>query len=93
MESLKNHREHVDNKAFTNYMAWWNIGKTMEYTVQFKAEKPELYTRLDAKLGPEECYAQWDEKRGKILLPQPTQNGVQLRDATCLTLKDIRRQR
>ena len=57
-------------------MAWWNIGKAMEYTQQLKAERPELYAKLNAKLGREECYAQWNEKRGKILLTQPTKNGV-----------------
>lgn len=57
-------------------MAWWNIGKAMEYAKQLTVKKSELYVKLDAKLGLEECNAQWNEKRGMILLPQPTKNGV-----------------
>lgn len=83
------YKEHVNDNAFTNYMAWWNIGKAMEYTEQLKTENPELFSKLDAKLGLEECYAQWSEKRGKILLPQPTENNVLPQDSTYLTLKDI----
>ena len=57
-------------------MAWWNIGKAMEYAKQLKVKKSELYVKLDAKLGREECNAQWNEKCGMIFLPQPTKNGV-----------------
>ncbi len=83
------YKEHVNDNAFTNYMAWWNMGKAMEYTDLLKAEKPELYAALDAKLGLAECYAKWTEQREKIFLTQPTENGVLPQDTTYLTLKDI----
>ena len=55
------------------------------------AEAAQLYVSAKSP----SIYRPAKELKGfaKILLPQPTQNGVQLRDATCLTLKDIRRQR
>ncbi|MCD7956320.1 MAG: glycoside hydrolase family 65 protein [Lachnospiraceae bacterium] len=42
-------REHVNDNAFTNYMARWNMSKAMEYYQILKEEKPELFARLEAK--------------------------------------------
>ena len=50
------YKEHVDDNAFTNYMAHWNIRKAIEYHDMLKAEKPELFARLDEKLGLAEAY-------------------------------------
>ncbi len=83
------YKEHVNDNAYTNYMAWWNMGKAIEYTELLKAEKPELYAALNAKLGLDDCYAQWTEQRDKIFLTQPTKEGVLPQDTTYLTLKDI----
>ncbi len=83
------YKEHVDDNAYTNYLAWWNIGKAMEYTEQLRAERPELYRQLDEKLGLAECYAGWCEKRDRIFLPQPREDGVLPQDSTYLTLKEI----
>ena len=47
------YKEHVDDNAFTNYMAAWNIRKAIEYAALLKAEKPVLYARLDKKLDLE----------------------------------------
>ena len=44
-------KEHVNDNAFTNYMARWNIGKAIEYAEYLKAEKPALYAALNEKLG------------------------------------------
>ena len=53
------YKEHVDDNAFTNYMAHWNIQKAIEYHDMLRAEKAELFARLDAKLGLAEAYATW----------------------------------
>ena len=83
------YKEHVDDNAFTNYLAKWNIDKAIEYTKLLKAEKPELYAALDAKLGLEALLPCWEEQSGKIFLTQPNENGVLPQDSTYLTLKDI----
>ena len=44
-------KEHVNDNAFTNYMARWNIGKAIEDREYLKAEKPALYAALNEKLG------------------------------------------
>lgn len=83
------YKEHVDDNAFTNYMAHWNIKKAIEYHDLLKAEKPELFAKLDAKLGLAEAYAQWTGALDRIFLPQPREDGVIPQNATYLQLKDI----
>ncbi len=83
------YKEHVDDNAFTNYMAWWNIGKAIEYTDYIREEKPELYKRLDEKLNLRECYPHWIKVRPKIYLTQPTEKGVLPQDTTYLSLPEI----
>ena len=83
------YKEHVDDNAFTNYMAAWNIRKALEYSRQLKAEKPDLYRALDAKLGLAALEPQWEEKLSRLYLPQPREDLVIPQDRTYLTLKDI----
>lgn len=83
------YKEHVDDNAFTNYMAHWNIKKAIEYHDLIQAEKPELFVKLDAKLNLKQAYAQWTETLDRIYLPQPREDGVIPQNATYLQLKDI----
>lgn len=83
------YKEHVNNNAFTNYMAWWSINKAIEFRDELKASRPELYNRLDEKLGLENAYMLWKERVNKIFLPQPTKDGVLPQDDTYLSKKDI----
>lgn len=83
------YKEHVDDNAFTNYMAAWNIRKAQECAVLLKKEKPLLYRALDAKLNLSLAMTQWTEKLPRIYLPKPRADGVIPQDRTYLTLKDI----
>ena len=83
------YKEHVDDNAFTNYMAAWNIRKALEYSRQLKAERPELYQALDQKLGLAALEPQWESKLERIYLPHPREDLVIPQDRTYLTLKDI----
>ena len=83
------YKEHVDDNAFTNYMARWNIQKAIEYAESLKAERPELYAGLNDKLGLDGLLPVWKEKAAKIFLTQPNEQGVLPQDSTYLTLKDI----
>ena len=82
-------REHVNDNAFTNYMAHWNMKKAIEYHDRLKAEKPEIYSRLDAKLNLAEAYAAWTDGCEKIYLPEPTAEGVLPQDDRYLSCRDI----
>ncbi|MCD8188891.1 MAG: glycoside hydrolase family 65 protein [Clostridiales bacterium] len=83
------YKEHVNDNAYTNYMAWWNMGKAIEYADLLWKEKPDLYQKLDEKLGLADCYEKWTAQRDKIFLTQPTEDGVLPQDTTYLTLEDI----
>lgn len=83
------YKEHVDDNAFTNYMAAWNIRKAMEYAALLKEERPELYRRLSAKLNLPEVEPLWAQRLPELYLPQPRPDGVIPQDRTYLTLKDV----
>lgn len=83
------YKEHVNNNAFTNYMAWWAINKAIEFSDELKKAKHELYNRLDEKLGLEKAYMIWKDRVGKIYLPKPTKDGIIPQDDTYLSKKDI----
>ena len=83
------YKEHVDDNAFTNHMAAWNIRKALEYCAELKAGKPELYAKLDEKLGLAALEPVWEDKLARIYLPQPREDLVIPQDRTYLTLKDI----
>ncbi len=70
------YHEHVNDNAFTNYMAAWNLKKAAEYCEILKESKPELYARLDEKLNLKENCPKWKEGAEKLYLPQPTEEGI-----------------
>lgn len=83
------YKEHVDDNAFTNYLVWWTIDKAIEYSELLQKEKPELYTKLDEKLGLSALREKWTEQQRKIFLTQPNESGILPQDSTYLTLEDI----
>ena len=83
------YKEHVDDNAFTNYMAVWNMRKAVEYAEQLKAEREELYDALDQKLDLTALLWAWQDAIPRVFLTQPNENGVLPQDKTYLTLKDI----
>ena len=70
------YHEHVNDNAFTNYMAAWNMDKAAEYADMLKADKPEIYDRLNARLDIDANYLLWKDGSENIFLPQPTAEGV-----------------
>lgn len=83
------YKEHVDDNAFTNYMAAWNIRKAMEYAAGLKRSNPALYGRLSVKLDLPRVEPLWAERLPLLYLPQPRPDGVIPQDRTYLTLKDV----
>ena len=79
------YKEHVNDNAFTNYMAYWNIGIAMEYYERIKEEFPEKFRELNEKLQLEEAYGQWKQRRPRMFLPQPGADLVIPQDASYLT--------
>lgn len=83
------YREHVNDNAFTNYMAYWNMEKAMEYYELLKEEKPEIFKRLNKKLGLDTAYKDWKIGCEKIYLPTPTKDNILPQDDRYLSCRDI----
>ncbi len=83
------YKEHVNNDAFTNYMARWCMENAIQYSGKLKAEKPALYARLNAQLGLDEAITNIKNRFNKVYLPQPNAQGVIPQDDTYLGLKQI----
>lgn len=82
-------REHVNDNAFTNYMAHWNMTKAMEYYRLLKKEKPEIFAALNEKLNLDGAYKKWEDGCTNLYLPQPTAENVLPQDDRYLSCRDI----
>ncbi len=82
-------KEHVDDNAFTNYMARWTMQKAVEYAELLRAEMPELYFALDGKLGLTALLPAWKKTLPRIFLTKPNEQGVLPQDASYLTLPNV----
>lgn len=83
------YKEHVDNNAFTNYTAHWNIRLAIKLYEKLQVEELKLFKRLNQKLELTRVYKEWQEKIDKIYLPQPTKEGVIPQDDTYLSKQII----
>ncbi len=83
------YKEHVNNNAFTNYTAYWNIKIAMEYYNILKEEKTDIFAKLNEKIGLDEVYIKWSQKVDKIFLPKPNDKLIVPQDDTYLQKKNI----
>ena len=84
------YKEHVDDNAFTNYMARWNINKAIEYYSLLKTEKPDVFKRLNDKLGLDVAFEAYKNVIDKIYLPLPREkDNVLPQSKDYLNLKDM----
>ena len=83
------YKEHVNDNAFTNYMAHWNIGKAIECYSKLKGENPDTFDILNNKLDLSDNVKKFTEVIDKIYLPLPREDSVLPQDRTYLSLKDI----
>lgn len=84
------YKEHVDDNAFTNFMAFWNIKKAIKYFEYLKDEKEILFKKLDEKLKLEEYYKQWYVRVEKMYLPKSREKDKVIpQDRTYLTLEEV----
>lgn len=83
------YKEHVNNNAFTNHMAHWNIEKAINYYNELKESNRELWEKLNEKIKIEAMYLKWIDKIDKIYLPEPGKDMVIPQDDTYLSKKII----
>lgn len=65
------YKEHVDNNAYTNYLAHYNMKLALKLLAELKSEKNDIYHRLDETLNLEKLKADLSEKLPKLYLPEP----------------------
>lgn len=65
------YKEHVDNNAYTNYLAHYNMKLAWNLLIELKSGKKEIWRRLDETLHLEKLRADLSEKLPKLYLPQP----------------------
>lgn len=83
------YKEHVDDNAFTNYMAKWTMDKAIEYAELLSQENPELFAALDDKLDLTDLTPKLRHASDFLYLTQPNEQNVLPQDSTYLTLRDI----
>lgn len=84
------YKEHVNNNAFTNYMAHFNIKLAISYYEKLEKENPALLSTLQKELKLEQVYDRWNSDLDKIYLPKPRKkDGVIPQDDAYLTLKEL----
>ncbi|MFD2612436.1 glycoside hydrolase family 65 protein [Paenibacillus gansuensis] len=80
------YKEHVDNNAFTNYMAQWNIATAAAHYLDIRENRPDVYERLNTALLLDERYPKWLELADRLYLPAPREeDGVVPQDDTYLS--------
>jgi len=84
------YKEHVNNNAFTNYMAHFNIRLAIQYYQKLLQENSPIIQKLENNLGLKEAYQEWLDKIDKIYLPSPRpEDSVIPQDDTYLSLPVI----
>lgn len=83
------YKEHIDNNAFTNYLAHWNMELAIEYYDTVKADNMDLFKKLDKKLDLENTYRRWKDRLDKVYLPQPNEDNIIPQNDTYLGLEEI----
>lgn len=82
-------KEHVDDNAYTNYLAWWNIRTAIRCYDKLKEQQGDTLDRLCRQLHLEEGIVKFRHKADRMYLPVPGKDGVLPQDSTYLTLQDI----
>ena len=83
------YKAHVNNNAYTNYLAHSLMQLALEYTEKLKAEKPEVYERLNGILELDRFMPIWQDRSAKLYLPRENADGIIPEDDTFLSLPDV----
>lgn len=83
------YKSHVNNNAYTNHMVHNCIAIAMEFAKKLEETDPDLYAKLDKKIGLKKAYGEWEKKIDKIYLPRENEDGIIPEDDTFLTLPRV----
>lgn len=65
------YKEHVDNNAYTNHLAFHNMKLASRLIGELKTEKPAVYTRLHEQLNLKELMERLEERMPRVYRPLP----------------------
>lgn len=82
------YKAHVNNNAYTNYLAHSLMKLAMEYTEKLRSEKLDVFERLNKLLELDRFMPIWKDRCEKIYLPRENADGIIPEDDTFLTLPD-----
>lgn len=86
--------EHVNNNAYTNYMAGRNVRLAYETLERLQTEKPAIYEKLAARYRWSSRKSRWQDFLTKLYLPAAVADGIIPQDDSFLSkplLSDIRK--
>lgn len=83
------YKEHVDDNAYTNYLAKWNMEYAVKIVEDLKSNDKALYDKLVVKTGIDKEIDSIKENATKIYIAQPNEEKIIAQDKTFLNLKEI----
>ena len=83
------YKEHANNNAYTNHMSAHNLRLALRYYADIRANRPEVFTRLNHRLKLDEQRGIWEERLAKIYLPMPNEDRIIPQDDGYLTYPAI----
>ncbi|HYE82373.1 MAG TPA: glycosyl hydrolase family 65 protein [Clostridia bacterium] len=81
--------EHIDNNAYTNYIAHYVISTALKLFDMLHSDQPALFLRLDEKLNLSKRYGTYRLAAARLYLPKAGRDGVIPQDDTFLGKKEI----
>lgn len=70
------YKEHVDNNAFTNYMARWNLQTAIACYEKLQHAPSGRWIQLRDRLQLDKAYEEWKQKAENIYLPRPRETDL-----------------
>ena len=83
------YKEHVDNNAFTNYLAVFAMEQAVRCLEDMPTRWPEAFAKLNAKYDLPALTQELRSKKAKVYLPQPNAEGIVPQNAQYLGLDAI----
>ena len=81
--------EHIDDNAYTNYLAKWNMDYAVRCYEDLQANNPELLKTLCDKIGIDKEIETIKARAAKVYIPVPAEDLIIDQDTTFRTLEEI----
>lgn len=83
------YKEHVDDNAYTNYMAHLNLSLAVDYGKKLQIEKSGCWQTLNRQYDLKDRIMAWESRLNRLYLPELLPGGVLPQDSTYLNKPKI----